>query len=218
MKNYLDEYSMRQASIFELRTLARDMGVNSPTIYKKEQLIDKILKIANGEEKPYVPKSRQGRPPKKKIVSFIENNSKNPFAEVENFSNEKICNMSLNKKDFDNTEFSGSWILACPNTFNYSCDEGVENSKFLFENKTGYLFTMQDGSGFLFQEGRSANADTAIFISNKTIVDYNLKSGDLIECVCKKIISNETRYLTEIKKVNGLPSASSTKTCLFASA
>jgi len=204
MNKYLDEYSMRQASIFELRTIARDMGVNSPTIYKKEDLIEKILKIASGEEKPQMPKSRQGRPPKKKIGSFIDESSNVRLDAFNNFANQKIRDMSLNKKDFDNTEFSQSWVLACPNTFNYSSEEDTNNSKFLYESKIGYLYIMEDGSGFIFQMGRSADADTAVFISNKTIVDFGLKNGDLVECVCKKIISNETRYLTEIKSINNV--------------
>ena len=66
-----------QTSIFELRDIARTIGVYSPTIYKKEELIDKMFRIINGDDKPYVPKSRQGRPPKnlsgatKTLESFL---------------------------------------------------------------------------------------------------------------------------------------------------
>ena len=61
MKN-IDEITMRNMGIFDLRNLARDVGVLSPTTCKKEELIEKILQILSGEKEPQVPKNRQGRP------------------------------------------------------------------------------------------------------------------------------------------------------------
>ena len=63
-KDFLDEFSMRQMSIYELRNVARQVGVLSPTTLKKEELISKVNAILSGEIKPEIPKSRQGRPPK----------------------------------------------------------------------------------------------------------------------------------------------------------
>lgn len=59
MQEQLDELS-----IFSLRELARRTGVSSPTSKKKQQLIDDIIAINNGIKKPYIPKTKQGRPPK----------------------------------------------------------------------------------------------------------------------------------------------------------
>ena len=84
MKVIPNEVSMRQASIFELRTLARNMGVNSPTTLKKEQLIERILKIVNGEEKPSLPKSRAGRPPKTGLVQMQKNSVCDYFVLLKN--------------------------------------------------------------------------------------------------------------------------------------
>lgn len=199
MKNYIDEISMRQASIFELRNLARDMGVNSPTIYKKEELIAKILKIANGEEKPQMPKSRQGRPPKK-MHTYIDEKQLNVLNGLSKNDCNNILKKALEDKDFDSAKLNNSWVLACPNTYNY--ESVSEDTSFCFEQKQGYLQIMEDGVGFIFQMGRCANADTAVFVSKKDIELNKLKSGDFIECVCKKVHSNSTRYLAEIKSIN----------------
>lgn len=202
MKEYIDEYSMRQASIFELRNLARDIGVNSPTIYKKEELISKILKIASGEEKPQMPKSRQGRPPKKMHV-YAEDKKNAYFLKGLNKNDcNNFLNLAMPKKDFDDEKFNNSWLLACPNTYKY--DYASDDASFCYEQGQGYLLMMEDGSGFIFQKGRCANADTAIYISKKDIAENKLRSGDFITCVCKKILSNETRYLTEIKSINSI--------------
>ena len=62
-KSYSKE-ALQNLGIYELRNVARQVGVYSPTKYKKEILIDKILAIIQGEEQPYVKKTNQGRPAK----------------------------------------------------------------------------------------------------------------------------------------------------------
>ena len=101
----IDEYSMRQASIFELRNMARDMGVNSPTVLKKEELIDKMLKIIKGEEKPQMPKSRQGRPPKQTLAISNKNSANANYENMFRFREKIIAENSSdalidNRKDF----------------------------------------------------------------------------------------------------------------------
>lgn len=50
--------------IFELRNMARDLGVRSPTTLTKEVMIEEMLQIIRGEADPYIPQSKRGRPPK----------------------------------------------------------------------------------------------------------------------------------------------------------
>jgi len=57
-------------SIYELRTYARQCGVNSPTTKKKTELIDLIKKIKAGEELPFV--STKGRPPLMKMSNSYQ--------------------------------------------------------------------------------------------------------------------------------------------------
>lgn len=63
----LEEYS-----IYELRLIARDIGVKSPTTKSRAILIDEIKKIKNNKLKPYF--STKGRPSKKNL--FIKNDIK----------------------------------------------------------------------------------------------------------------------------------------------
>ena len=55
---------LNELNIFALRDLARKTGVSSPTSKTKEELINRISAILNGEEKPMEKKTKQGRPPK----------------------------------------------------------------------------------------------------------------------------------------------------------
>ena len=63
---------LNELSIFALRELARRTGVYSPTSKKKDELINEILEIMEGKKEPYLPKTRQGRPPKDYGYSFAE--------------------------------------------------------------------------------------------------------------------------------------------------
>ena len=63
----MDNFSvekLEELGIFEIRNIAREVGVYSPTTLKKQELIDSIINIMNGKLEPYVRKTKQGRPPK----------------------------------------------------------------------------------------------------------------------------------------------------------
>ena len=51
MNNYTRD-NLDKLGIYELRTLAREVGVYSPTTLKKNELMDQILNIVSGKEKP----------------------------------------------------------------------------------------------------------------------------------------------------------------------
>ena len=204
MNNYLDEYSMRQASIFELRNIAREMGVNSPTIYKKETLIEKILKIMNGEEKPQMPKSRQGRPPKnlskhKYIPTNLENivSYKDLVKSQEPLPEEK-------RYDFDTPSTGGCSLLAS-SCFTYGVDSSKENNNPLkFENEKGYFLKIDSENGYIFEEGRTSNIENVIYVPESYINAYNIKSGDLVDCGTKRVSSTNTKYLALVNSINGI--------------
>ena len=84
------ELMVRELGVFELRGLARELGIASPTTKKREELIDSILNIVkNGESIEHTGK-RKGRPYKKlssidEIVSSMtnENNTVSDIIEFE---------------------------------------------------------------------------------------------------------------------------------------
>ena len=66
MEKYIEQ-NLQQLSIYELRAIARQVGVKSPTTKKHNELIDSILKIQNGEEQAFL--TNKGRPPK--AINFV---------------------------------------------------------------------------------------------------------------------------------------------------
>ena len=64
MDNNLSVEKLNSLGIYELRTIARQIGVYSPTTLKKGEIIEKIQNIITGKEKPSDKKSKQGRPAK----------------------------------------------------------------------------------------------------------------------------------------------------------
>lgn len=64
---------LNKLGIYELRELARSMGIPSPTTKKREELCEQILKVSTGEEKMDIKKNNKGRPPKSvtKMASFV---------------------------------------------------------------------------------------------------------------------------------------------------
>ena len=52
---------LRLKPIYELRVVGRDVGVKSPTSCNKDTLIEKILAVVSGKEKPFF--TQKGRPP-----------------------------------------------------------------------------------------------------------------------------------------------------------
>lgn len=68
MEKFNKEY-LENLGIYELRALARDVGVKSPTTKKQKELVESILKIQNGEVKAIT--TNKGRPPKKISFSAI---------------------------------------------------------------------------------------------------------------------------------------------------
>ena len=70
MNKVIDKNTLSNMGIFELREFARSVGVDSPTVYKKDVLIDKIAAILEGDVAPK-PRSRRGRPPKPLITADL---------------------------------------------------------------------------------------------------------------------------------------------------
>ena len=64
--------NLEDLGIYQLRELAREIGVHLPTTMRKNELIQKIREIANGEAEPFVATTKKGRPPKQYQASQFE--------------------------------------------------------------------------------------------------------------------------------------------------
>ena len=63
-KNEKLQNNLQELGIFQLRNLARQVGVKLPTTFKKAELIQKITEIVQGEKEPFFRKDKKGRPTK----------------------------------------------------------------------------------------------------------------------------------------------------------
>lgn len=187
MKN-IDEITMRNMGIFDLRNLARDVGVLSPTTCKKEELIEKILQILSGEKEPQVPKNRQGRPPK----------TRNPYL----FQNNMLSSDSLNANAIRDYDFS-----SLKEENEVMLNDSYQSMPFRYDEK----FDFRDGEGYLkhvgenyylFQNGRCSEIEKAILIPFEFVYQNKLKDSDFVKCVYKNSINYSTRITTKIKNLD----------------
>jgi hypothetical protein len=76
------EEELCEMNLHFLRTIAREMGVKSPTKYNKNELMAEIIKIENGEKEP-VEYNRRGRPLKNTVATVCsEETMENIRAEI----------------------------------------------------------------------------------------------------------------------------------------
>jgi len=191
MKGQFNKESLEKLGIFELRNLAREIGVYSPTIYKKEVLIEKILLIINGKEEPYVSKTKQGRPPKS--ISSINN----------------IIDIFIPKSNAEEKEKSY-------NTLSYDINllarltamdsNQLQNQYQTYENKkvSAILEVFEEGYGFCYEKGyRTNNLELNYFVSESIISSYHLRTGDILEGFVKKVVEDKPYLLYKLEKING---------------
>ena len=78
------EYSLeqlQQINLHSLRVIARDIGVRAPTALTKNVLIEEIIKIQSGKQKPCVP-SKAGRPTGKSVAEIQVISNSNERANI----------------------------------------------------------------------------------------------------------------------------------------
>ena len=63
---YYNKDDLYETNLHSLRIIGREVGVYAPTHLKKQELINEIMSIVNGEKLPCKP-SRKGRPVKQNI-------------------------------------------------------------------------------------------------------------------------------------------------------
>lgn len=104
----INEFSSRELQkmdIHQLRLLARQVGVNSPTSKNKSDLIDAIVSIITGKSVPELKNINRGRPAKQSEVKYnVNTNNYNPIFAIKEFENDYMVaspasDYSLNKRN-----------------------------------------------------------------------------------------------------------------------
>ena len=185
-----------------LRELGRAMGVKSPTSKNKEELIADILAIQSGELKPHNA-GQHGAPikmqkadlskfyepvlPAEELPSAEETEECAEDAEAIRTANEERAareaaayNVSRNKRmTFKDVESSDSFV-----------SEGVLE---------------QCGAGYGFLRANNyENSDSDVYVSLLNIKKYNLRRGDKVKCVARKVRENDLPALQDVIAINDL--------------
>lgn len=184
MRTYFDKELLQQSSIFELRNIARDIGVYSPTIYKKEELIEKIFQIVNGEVKPYIPKSKQGRPPKSLSTP----------------SRKSVFDMILPTDEVEYTIEESSMPCLSESVREFLEDDKVR-TKTNFDIE-GTLEITKYGYGFVRQTGKQYSAFSGAYVSINMLKQNCLKNGDYITGKAKLLEDDKPLVMYEIISIN----------------
>lgn len=181
------EEELYQFGIYQLRDIARKLGVHLPTTYKKEELIEQILKIQSGELKPFVAKNKKGRPPKNFVMKteWTEQELKNISPESKtSWSNGKWVTMK-----FPELLVNESFSVSSPGIFE------TEDM-----NVRGIIYEEKNGWGTIHVGGLCNVFDNNLAVIPPSLMrEYSLKSGDEVFCRYKEREGLKTVYsLTEL--------------------
>ena len=193
-KGRLDVTQLENLGIFELRELAREIGVHLPTTLRKGDLIAKIREIAKGEAEPFVPTSRKGRPPKsysggiRNVTDTASNDIVFDYRNWGKFDGEYSLTMrdvAYQMSDNDSLEFDES---------HYGITCGV----------TGIVFVDKQGFGRLHEGNLSEIGMRKIAkVSRACIEKFNLKNGDIISGKIGESLRDGAFCLFDVSTVNG---------------
>ncbi len=178
----INEQNLQELGIFEIRNIAREVGVYSPTTLKKQDLIEKIMQVINGEVEPYVKKTKQGRPPKN--ITTI-----NDFIDV-------IVPKKTFEQRFDNAK--NYYNVFNDNQTNLNVDE-VGKNEFCFK---GLVKVYNKEYALCFLSCIDDTKKDIVFINNIQTSFYKLKTGDEISGKYIFVDEEKPYILKEIYSVN----------------
>ena len=167
--------------VYELRGLARVLGVKSPTTKKREDLVSQILNILEtNSEISLAEIEKRGRPFKAltSVQNIIDVISTQPVDEVESLSkfstfeeitvfNQEMPPITLQSSDI----FPSAGVFRKGRTFGYFVDSTCQR---------------------------------IVYISPEYVQRYNLVTGDFLDCAVFEINNSNNCYIKKINKVNGL--------------
>ena len=181
MENKIIDSKLEQLGIYELRSLARSVGVKSPTTKKREELISCIQDIKNGKTAP-VMNNHFGRPCKtlsneKELSNIILNKDTELLDKISVEDDKGLCF----QQDFKNGEYplSHNQIVVC-----------------------GILRQTKNGTYYMFNNLKSSEKSYVVFpeeIANQ----YHLIQGDMIKGTAFKDENRNCAYMNEIVNING---------------
>lgn len=214
-----------------IRELGRQIGVKSPTSKTKDELIADILAIQNGKKEPENRKNN-GAPLKALKVDlsdFLAEECRKEFEEphssAKSDNDKKVAvplsdNEKIKKEPTSNERISKKCLSGgvchkdIPEQTTNPEDEEYNvprNNKVLFRDSLsegnftveGVLEQHTSGYGFL-RASNYENSSNDAYVSLQNIRKYNLRRGDKVKCVAKRIRENDSPALQEVISINDL--------------
>lgn len=185
IKKYASAFEyMDGMSVYEVRNIARECGVRSPTTEKKNELIARIIGVEAGVMPVELKTSNKGAPPKGgKVPEAVMKEIRRRIAEVRQNEpypqpEENDNGIEIRFRDSENSDGSEEAIYK------------------------GVLEMHPQGYGFL----RAENCEPGkkdVFVPGPVIHKFRLKSGDFVACYVKQNRESGSPALEKLAAVNG---------------
>ena len=173
-------------SVYEVRNIARELGVRSPTTAKKGELVGLIIGVLSGSFSPERKTTNKGAPPKgAKVPDAVMQEIKKRIQEADS------------KRDYPEPQEGDEGVEL---SFH---DSGESEGERGFEDIYGGVLEMHpQGYGFL----RAENCEPGkkdVFVPGPVIRRYGLRSGDYVHCYVRQNRESGSPAVEEIVSVNG---------------
>lgn len=170
--------------IYELRELARSIGVSSPTTKKREQLCTEILDISSGSVKVEAKQNKKGRPPKTitKITTMVKD-----------YIPPEILKL---QKPIERESYSNILMLAQNPSIYGQINSNVNKQIFGYlDSINGHFYLNNLKSNELFKF-------ITFYVPDEIISKYNLREGDKVLAYGKISDNYDCGILEEVLKIN----------------
>ena len=170
--------------IYELRELARSIGVSSPTTKKREQLCTEILDISSGAVKVEAKQNKKGRPPKTitKITTMVKD-----------YIPPEILKL---QKPIERESYSNILMLAQNPSIYGQINSNVNKQIFGYlDSINGHFYLNNLKSNELFKF-------ITFYVPDEIISKYNLREGDKVLAYGKISDNYDCGILEEVLKIN----------------
>ncbi len=202
MKSYTRQ-ELEGKGLFELRDIAKEIGVSAIQKHKKAELIDMIFKISTGEMQPQqAPKRGRPRKDANSAVNATDNNIKEKSDNLEN-KEDKPEEKKFYKKD-DKKGFGDYRTVRSYGNTGFKRPEVLRERKDEDDQvREGFLEINPDGYGFLrVKTGEFSEMDA--YVSVQKIKQYGLRKGDYVKAGCKLIQEGKPPAVVTVTTINGV--------------
>ena len=198
----ISKESLSNLGIYELRELARQVGVKSPTTKLRSELCDTILKIKSGEIQPNVVNLKKGRPPKSINKSITIQSADEPY-DVSSIKPSKFetLNQSIRPNFFSNQVRVEGCLIEVNNKLYFYNNQLSLDSLTLIEMPPEYvaIYELRQGDKIV---AICDNSNVDNYIVKKVLTINNVEIENLPEVrnnfdVNKAILTNKTTTIFE---------------------